>query len=74
MNDDILTPEEAYDFLRIEGGKNKRATMNRLAALEKVPARKPCRNWIFSKTALIEWLNKSAELSVDPRHMKARRS
>jgi hypothetical protein len=72
-NDDILTPEEAYHFLKLNGSSDPHRTMVILAAKHKVPARKAGREWRFSRGKLAAWVSEGeTRIYVDPRTHKVR--
>ncbi len=50
-DDEILTLQEAADFLKV--GRN---AMSKMVNERKIPGKKVGREWRFSRQALIEWL------------------
>lgn len=52
---EVMDLKQASDFLQIHEG-----TVREMAKNGKLPARKVGREWRFSRTALIEWLNYTA--------------
>lgn len=57
MNKEILTFEEARDYLRISN-----STLYRLVQAKKIPASKVGRSWRFKKNRINEWLDKKSAL------------